>query len=765
MKAVIMCGGTGSRLRPLTENKPKPMIKLLNRPMIEIILESVINAGIHDIYLSLGYMANDIIEFCETKKFNADIHYCEEAKPLGTAGGVKNCIKSSDDDILVLSGDNIFDFDINRIADFHYAADSDFTVVGTNVDDPREYGVIVKDDDGSIRSFVEKPLWEGAFSNLVNTGMYLMKGKILDLIPENTFYDFSENLFPQLFAENMRFMCCQADGFWGDMGEFDAYRKVTRDIFDGKIKNFLFNEKLYTEDFQDKNGSVIIAPCLIGKNTKTGKNSKIGPYCVIGNDCIIGNDCVLSGAIIGDFCEIGNDTDVHNALVAENVVLHENTFVEENAVIGFGAEVGRFSRILSGSKVWPGKKVSPESVVSHDMFFETPDEIEFDAFGLSGKIFSQFTVSDAAKIGQAIASIKGVQRIGVGSDGKNSSSIFKNLCACGIQSSGVNCYDFEEMYKSQAYFYSVYCSLDAFVFVSVNGDIVNFSFFGKNGLPLSSRTSRLINNNFRFSSFTFALERDCKDVYRMNLLSTVYKSALQKTLTANISGMSVSIECENNCLKELFEDFLQKNGCKDKKGLQFLVNEHGTNMYCIENDKFYSGSKIMSVICEIEAAAGNDIVIPEDAPAGIEKIARKYGRNVIRIYENSKPYTDSENISIASYLWAFDCVFLCVKLLQIMSETEMTLQQLCDLQEDFALRKSIIEFDCEPSEVRKKILASGATKNSEEDVFFVVETRKGIVRIRQMGNSNRIRMLVEAADMETAKEIAVDVSGKFSVTD
>ena len=113
MKAVIMCGGTGSRLRPLTENKPKPMMRLLTRPLIEIILESVIEAGISDIYLSLGYMANDIIEFCETKKFAADIHYCEEAKPLGTAGGVKNCIKSSDEDILVLSGDNIFDFDMS----------------------------------------------------------------------------------------------------------------------------------------------------------------------------------------------------------------------------------------------------------------------------------------------------------------------------------------------------------------------------------------------------------------------------------------------------------------------------------------------------------------------------------------------------------------------------------------------------------------------------------------------------------------------------
>lgn len=766
MKAVIMCGGAGTRLRPLTENKPKPMLKVLNKPVIEIIIDALIDAGINDIFLSLGYMANDIIEFCESRKFSAEIHYCEEVKPLGTAGGVKNCINYCDEDIIVLSGDNVFDFDLNAVSDYHYAANSDFTVVGVDATDPREYGVIVKDDDGSIISFIEKPNWEQADSSLINTGMYIMKGELLELIPENRFFDFSENLFPLLFSLGKRFMCYHSCDFWGDMGEFDAYRQVTKDIFDGKIKNFKYNGDLITEDYMDTNGNIIVAPCLFGSNFRIGNNAKIGPYCVIGNECTIGDNCNITDSVIGDFCDVGNNSDIHSAIIADNAVFHENIFVEENAVIGFGVNIGRFSRILANSKIWPGKRVAPEAVVSHDMFFESPDEIEFDVFGLSGKIFSHLTVNDAAKIGQSVASIKGTQRIGIGCDDKNCSSVYKNLCASGIQSCGVLCYDFELMYKAQAYFYSAYCSLDFFIFISTNGDIVNFSFFGKNGFPLSSSTARVINNNFRYSSFSFVQPEKCNDIYRMSLLSTVYRSALQKELQADINDFSVSIECENNYLKSLFEDFLIKNGCKiDKRGLQFLIKENGTDMYCIENEKFYSGSRILSVICELEAAAGKDLIIPEDAPINIEKIAEKYDRKVLRVFESFSKNSIYDSQSLSSNLWAFDCIFLCVKLLNILLTSKMTLQQISALQEDFALRKSIIEFDCEPSRIRNLIKNSGAKKINNSDVFYVYQSRKGNARIRQLGNKNRIRLLIEAADMETAKEISIDLSDKFNLCD
>ena len=164
MKAVIMCGGAGSRLRPITEVTPKPLVKLLNVPILEHIIQRVIGAGYREIYLSLGYKAQEIIDFCERRGFDAEIRYCTEDKPLGTEGGVKNCINRSGESILVLSGDNIFNVDLTKVGEYHRVADADVTLVAREVEDPREYGVILKDEEGNITGFQEKPTWEKAES-------------------------------------------------------------------------------------------------------------------------------------------------------------------------------------------------------------------------------------------------------------------------------------------------------------------------------------------------------------------------------------------------------------------------------------------------------------------------------------------------------------------------------------------------------------------------------------------------------------------------
>ena len=763
MKAVVMCGGAGSRLRPLTENMPKPMVRLLNKHVIDIIINRLIDSGIDEIYLSLGYMAADIIEFCERSAYKANIHYCEEEKPLGTAGGVKNCIKSTNDDLIILSGDNVFDFKLDKIMEYHRSVCADVTVVGVEVDDPREYGCIIKDEDGTIKYFTEKPTWEQAQSRLVNTGIYFIRGEILSLIPENSFYDFSENLFPLLFSQNRKFMCYHSDGFWGDIGEFEAYRNVTQEILSGHINSFPYAGTFYSEDGTAPGGGAVIAPCIIGNNVTIKENSTVGPFCVIGEGTRIADGCVIEKSIIGFDCEISANSDVHSTITSDCVKISENTVTEENTVIGFGCNVGRFSRILSGCKIWPGKRINPESVIGRDMYYETPGYVELDIFGLSGKLNSQITATDAAKIGQSIASLKTVKRVGVGCDAKKCSAVFKDACAVGVQTCGVICYDFDEIFKSQAYFYSSYCSLDAFIYVSTTDDIINFSFFGKNGLPFSSSQARTINNNYRFSSFSYAAPGGFIEKYNMGLLSTVYKSALQKILKDGKCDFSVKCECENHYLKTLFEDVLQKSGCKIKNsGLQFLINESGTDMYFVEKEKFYSASRILSLLCELEFSEGHDVIISEDAPSVIEEKAKQYGRKALRVYECSTESKD--NLNISNHIWAFDAVFLAARLLALMSQANMSAAQLMDTQTDFALRKNIYEFNCEPRFIREKIKNSGGER-AQGDIYFVVKNRKGCARIRQLGNGNRIRVLVEAADMEAAKELSADITGKINSCD
>ncbi|MCH5197857.1 MAG: NTP transferase domain-containing protein [Oscillospiraceae bacterium] len=762
MKAVVMCGGAGSRLRPLTEVTPKPLIKLVNIPVLEIIINRLIKAGIRDIYLSLGYKAQDIIDFCENKNFDADIHYCEEERPLGTAGGVKNCLDKTDDTVIVLSGDNVFTVDLTKVAQFHRVSDADVTLVAKEVNDPREYGVVLKDNEGNITGFQEKPSWENAESFIVNTGIYILKGDMLDMIPSGNFYDFANDLFPQVLSSHKKFMCYKTEDMWGDIGEFPAYLELTADILSLYTNEFEIKGKLCLEDFTDERGNQITAPCLIGNNVTLGSSNKIGPYTVIDDNCVIADAAVITGSIIGEGTSVESGTDLLNCIIDENVKIGANCVIEKNAVLGYGCKIGNFTRMLSGYKIWPGKNISSESVVSRDMFYETPESIEADIFGVSGKIFSQLTLSDAVKLGQAVASVKNMRRIGIGTDNSSVSDIYKTVCAGAVRSCGVICYDFENVYKAQGYFYGAYCSLDAFIYISAADNTVNFSFFGKNGMPVNAKTARAINNNFRFSSFNFTGASACGELFRMNLLSTAYTSALHKTLSCSLNKRKIRFECENPVLSSLLTEFFGKLGVLNEAGgLQFLINYNGTDMYCIENEKFYSSDRLKAALSELRFAEGKDVVTGEDVPEIIFSKADEYGCKIYSLAENAEGGEVSEYLFMEN-LWNFDAVFLCVKLLSVITQANISVSELMETQRDFTLRKKVFEVNCPPSEIRTLIEETGAEKNSSSEPFFTLTGAKGTARIRQLGNKNRVKVVVEAADMETAKELSGEISAKLN---
>ncbi len=757
-----MCGGMGSRLKPLTENTPKPLIKILNKPVLDIIIEKIVESGIKEIYLSLGYMANEIAEHCEKKDYGAEINFCYENKPLGTAGGVKNCIGNSDDDILVLSGDNIFDIDLKKLFDFHIGSDSDFTVCAVSVEDPREYGVITCDDDNSITGFIEKPTWEQAESNLVNTGIYVFKGAVLSKIPEDKKYDFSEDLFPEIFSDNLRFMCCKAEGFWGDMGEFGAYRKITEKILDTGCRNFSFEGTFYGRDTALENDVAIKAPCIIGKNTHIGKSSIIGPYCVIGNGCKIAENCIIAGTVMGENCETGVNAELDGCITDDSVKIEDNSSLEKNSVIGFNCTIGRFSRVIGGNKVWPGRRVAPETVVSRDMLYENPERIQFDIFGLTGKANSQIGLDDIVLLGQAIASAPGIVRVGIGSDSSYLSENFRSVLISGMRACGAMCYNFGEMFRAQAYFYSAYCNLDFFVFIDSSGDVVSLAFFGKNGLPVNSKTARNINNNYKFCAYSFLEPADYKEVFNMKLFSVVYKSYFKKLCSLPLRRINVTVESENPVIKAFAEELFsgREKVHTGGRNIQILISNSASELFVVENGTVFSGERILSMLCELESADGKDIIIPEDAPSFVEENAKKYGANVIRVFENCSKCDSINDRTVLQSVWTFDMFLAVAKLLRVLEEADISLASLFECHKNFALKKTVIDVENNCSDIRKLIVSCGATRPSGE-IYYIFDGRMGKVRLRQMGNSKKIRILAEADDMEAAKEISVFVAKKI----
>jgi len=330
-----------------------------------------------------------------------------------------------------------------------------------------------------------------------------------------------------------------------------------------------------------------------------------------------------------------------------------------------------------------------------------------------------------------------------------------------VRSCGVICYDFENVFKAQGYFYGAYCSLDSFIYISTSDNTVNFSFFGKNGMPVSASAAREINNNFRFSSFNYSEPSACGELFRMNLLSTAYTSALHKTLSCSVNKRKVRFECENKTLSSLLSEFFGKLGVLNEPGgIQFLINSNGTDMYCIENDKFYSSDRIKAALSELRFAEGKDVVIGEDAPDIISEKAKEYGCRLFSLCENGVKPEISEYLFIEN-LWNFDAVFLCVKLLSVITQANITVSELMETQHDFTLRKKVFEINCPPSQVRTLIEETGAQKNEGDDPFYTVSSSKGKAKIRQLGNKSRVKVVVEAADMETAKELSGEISSKL----
>src|SRR5271155_4599495 len=219
MKAVIMAGGEGTRLRPLTSNQPKPMLPMANRPMMEHVITLLRQHGFEEIVVTVAFMANALrTYFGDGSEFGVRRVYAPESPPLGTAGSVRNARDELDERFLVLSGDVLTDIDLAQVVDFHDARGGLATLALKAVENPLEFGIVITRDDGSIERFLEKPTWGQVFSDTINTGIYVLEPEIFDFIPDGRPVDFSEEVFPAVLDAGRPLFGAVTDGYWEDVG-------------------------------------------------------------------------------------------------------------------------------------------------------------------------------------------------------------------------------------------------------------------------------------------------------------------------------------------------------------------------------------------------------------------------------------------------------------------------------------------------------------------------------------------------------------------
>lgn len=378
IKSVIMAGGKGTRIRPLTTIRPKPMIPVVNRPLIDYVLETIKKSGFHDIIVTLNYFQSHIKSHL-SKRHDLNIRNVVEKRPMGTAGGVMKALKYLDDSFFVLSGDVLIDLDMNKLLEFHRKKNALATIVLTEVEDPTHYGIAVLDENEKIVKFLEKPSMDEAFSRIANTGTYILEPEIFDLIdnPDDP-VDFSNDLFPALIEEDAGVYGYVLDGYWNDVGRLETYLKANNDVLTGEIKPEPLGERLEEgvgrlgdiwvgEDVNIDDSARIVGPVFIGDGCNIDENCRIGKNTVLNEDVYVEKGCTIKGSVVFPKTLIKANSHLNDCVVDEDCVLDRCSVIEKGSILGSSVLIGPNSTIRSDTSIYNEVEIYADFVVDSDI--------------------------------------------------------------------------------------------------------------------------------------------------------------------------------------------------------------------------------------------------------------------------------------------------------------------------------------------------------------------------------------------------------------
>lgn len=335
MKAIILVGGEGTRLRPLTHSTVKAMVPILNKPFIEYVIRHLSNHNIDEVTLALGYKPDCITDyFGDASQLGAKLNYSVETVPLGTAGAVKNAEQYIDGTFCVMNGDIFTDFDLSAMLDFHKKMGAKVTIALTPVDDPTRFGVVEIDNQQRVTRFVEKPGWDQVTSNLINAGIYILDAEILKRIPQGRHFMFEHDVFPELLADWEPVFGYASDTYWIDTGTPEKYLQLSRDLLSGKSSQVAFQAE---DVYIDKQSSVdaearLIGPILVDIDCTIGRGVQLKGPVVIGPGCRIHDGATIENSILWQNVSIGEKAVVRDCIVASNNCIEGNACIECAAI-------------------------------------------------------------------------------------------------------------------------------------------------------------------------------------------------------------------------------------------------------------------------------------------------------------------------------------------------------------------------------------------------------------------------------------------------
>lgn len=681
MKAVLMAGGAGSRLRPLTIGRPKPMLPVANKTVLAHILELLRKSGIKDVVITLQYMASAIEDyFGDGSVLGVRIKYVVEETPLGTAGSVRNARRYLDEPFLVISGDAITNFNLEDIVAYHKERQSLATLVLYPVADPLDYGVIVTDADGRIASFLEKPSWGQVASDTVNTGLYVLEPEVLDHVPPEEAYDWGTQVFPSLLQEGVPLYGYVASGYWCDIGNFHEYRRATAAVLAGQVfptetlgRN-IGGEIFVADGVEIAPDAELYGPIYLGREVKIKGGVIIRGPSVIRDYTIVDNRAQIDRSIIWRNCYVGEGAELRGAIVGRQCSLKANTVLYEGSVVGEGCVVGEGAVIHNDVKLWPGKEVDRGAVVKRSIIWGAQGRrVLFGRYGVTGVINVDLTPEFAARLGAAFgATLPRGSFVTINRDPHAGSRMLKRALISGLPSAGLNVFDLQTVPIPVARFYTRKTQAVAGVHVRISPfdqRVVDVRFFGSDGMNLSKTEERNIERVYFREDYrraymegigTIEYARDAIPLYTRHFLETVDRDAIRN------ADFNIVIDYAYASTSQVLPDILQELRVKttplgarvdanyislqpevfhkEREQLAAIVSALGSDLGIrldVGGEKMFladdRGQPVPdAVVCmlmadlALSANSGKIVAIPVNQSSVFESLARQHGGSILR---------------------------------------------------------------------------------------------------------------------------------------
>lgn len=773
MKAVIMAGGEGTRLRPLSLGHPKPMTPLLGSPVMEHIIQLLKANDITDICVTLWYQPQGIMDyFGSGQQLGVQLTYFIEEEPLGTAGSVKNCMTHlGREDFLVISGDCVCDLDLKKLMAFHREKGAEATLALYPHSTPLEYGLVVTGPEGQVERFVEKPSWGQVVTNRINTGIYILSPAAMDRVPERGAYDFGKDLFPALLKEKAKLYGCSLEGYWCDMGDCKAYLDCVCDALSGTVKLEMGLPQQAPGIWAAEpvpQGAVLTPPCWIDSEVQIKEGAHVGPHVVLARGAVVEEKTIIQRSVLLEGASAGPKATLSGAILCRDAAARKEAILQEGAVLGENALVEESGVLLERVKLWPGQTAPAGCRLARSITSGSQKgTLRFGDGGVIQGILGEDIGPEALL---ALGSVLGAEgQVGLGCTDTNGAQMLARAAAAGVTAAGGMALIYGLDCPAQGAWVAKKCDLPVTLFVEEeeNG-LIYLHVFDRLGLQLGRARERKLEHALLQGEFRRVRGDLVGKVEQLNLSARLWAETVARTAMLGrpaLRRIAVAVG-KDTPIDRAIRAALMALGChvedQWRPGIPAFSGSHGGFRLSAQDEKgaLLDSGQLLTLVTLIEMENGEGkVAVPPGGSAAVDLVAAGYNGTVLRLDRDGNQARDL----YAALPWLWSAPSAAARICARMGVAGQKLETLVSKTPRFSVWKREVPLASDRGQVMQALAREHARTSSGEGLR--VRTGSGWVYLAPLARRSALRVMAEGPDLELAAELCDFFAGRAAALD